>query len=812
MCLTVVALASIAFAPQVQADSGEAVSASRTDAGRLSAGRAFTCVVIEGSVYCWGDNSSSQLGDGTTTNRSTMVKVAGVSNVASISAGDSHICALITGGTVTCWGSNVSGELGVSTGSGPSTVTGLTDATSVTAGKNFSCAISTSQGVVCWGKNSGGQLGRGATTPTSDSSPATVTGLTAGVASQVAAGLSHSCAVIASGGGVKCWGTAESDTPGVAIDDRSTQDIAYGISGTNVSGLGDGRVFSFGSEPVEISTTPVTVKTNSSTSLESVVGISVGVGSACGIVSSGDAYCWGNNNDGRVGNNRITNNRTGYAGARPLYAEIVQDASANALIGVKAISINGKHGCAVTATSTVVCWGSRTYGEVGDTYTGVSAIANYTPVSGLTGVTAVSSGGLHTCAVANTGVYCWGQGTFSQLGNGTTTSATGTPVAVNGIASQTVSFGALANKSLSDAPFSVSASSSLPGAVMSYSSATPSVCSVSGSTVTVLTSGTCSIVATAASSGVYVSASATQSFTVSGVKPTATTSSATSVASTNAVLNAVVNPNGEETTVSFVVGTNATLSGTTTTVESKVLSGIESTEVSQKTGELLEGTKYYFQVVAKNTFGIVKGEIRTFTTGRPVGVSINDADEFTNKKNVTVFITGLATSVKAIISNDGGFKVSQTIDLTDSFAEVKWTLVSSRDERLPKTVYVRFISRFNAQSSNYTDDIILDTTAPVLSDAVATATTAPASAVSVASARAKKKNGARIVVKATDANSGIGSVEMRSGASKKATSVKYANPKAKSQTLTVNTKAKTLQVRVIDRAGNPSPWKTVRVK
>jgi alpha-tubulin suppressor-like RCC1 family protein len=761
-------------------------------------------------VYCWGDNSSSQLGDGTTTNRSTMVKVAGVSNVASISAGDSHICALITGGTVTCWGSNVSGELGVSTGSGPSTVTGLTDATSVTAGKNFSCAISTSQGVVCWGKNSGGQLGRGATTPTSDSSPATVTGLTAGVASQVAAGLSHSCAVIASGGGVKCWGTAESDTPGVAIDDRSTQDIAYGISGTNVSGLGDGRVFSYGSEPVEISTTPVTVKTNSSTSLESVVGISVGVGSACGIVSSGDAYCWGNNNDGRVGNNRITNNRTGYAGARPLYAEIVQDASANALIGVKAISINGKHGCAVTATSTVVCWGSRTYGEVGDTYTGVSAIANYTPVSGLTGVTAVSSGGLHTCAVANNGVYCWGQGTFSQLGNGTTTSATGTPVAVNGIASQTVSFGALANKSLSDAPFSVSASSSLSGAVMSYSSATPSVCSVSGSTVTVLTSGTCSIVATAASSGVYVSASATQSFTVSGVKPTATTSSATSVASTNAVLNAVVNPNGEETTVSFVVGTNATLSGTTTTVESKVLSGIESTEVSQKTGELLEGTKYYFQVVAKNTFGIVKGEIRTFTTGRPVGVSINDADEFTNKKNVTVFITGLATSVKAIISNDGGFKVSQTIDLTDSFAEVKWTLVSSRDERLPKTVYVRFISRFNAQSSNYTDDIILDTTAPVLSDAVATATTAPASAVSVASARAK--NGARIVVKATDANSGIGSVEMRSGASKKATSVKYANPKAKSQTLTVNTKAKTLQVRVIDRAGNPSPWKTVRVK
>jgi alpha-tubulin suppressor-like RCC1 family protein len=762
-------------------------------------------------VYCWGDNSSSQLGDGTTTNRSTMVKVAGVSNVASISAGDAHVCALITGGTVTCWGSNVSGELGVSSGSGPSTVAGLTDATAVTAGKNFSCAISTSQGVVCWGKNSGGQLGRGATTPTSDSSPATVTGLTAGVASQVAAGLSHSCAVIASGGGVKCWGTAESDTPGTVLDDKNSYDINYNTPGAPIGGLGDGSVgFSVA---IQTSTTPITVKINSSTALSDAVAISVGVGSACSITIDGTAYCWGNNNDGRVGNNRTDNNRGGIGSPRPLYATPVQDSSANALIGVKSISINGKHGCAVTATAAVACWGSRTYGEVGDTYTGVSAVASHTPVAGVANAVAVSAGELHTCALTSTSaVFCWGQGTFSQLGNGTTPSATGTPVVVSGFAAQTVTFGALANKSLGAAPFSVSATSSVAGASMSYASSTTSVCTVAGSTVTVVSSGTCSIVATAGGYGLYLSASATQSFTVAGVKPVATTSSATSVAATNAVLNASVNPNGAETTVSFVLGSNATLTGTTTTVESKVLTGTEATEVSQKTGELLEANTYYFQVVAKNVHGTTKGEIRSFTTGRPVGVSINDADEFTNKKNVTVFITGLATSVKAIISNDGGFKVSQTVDLTDSFAEVKWTLVSSRDERLPKTVYVRFISRFNAQSSNYTDDIILDTTAPVLNDATAVAAAAPASAVSVASARVAKKNGARIVVRASDANSGIGSVEMRSGASKKATSVKYANPKAKSQTLTVNTKAKTLQVRVIDRAGNPSPWKSIKVK
>ena len=193
-------------------------------------------------------------------------------------------------------------------------------------------------------------------------------------------------------------------------------------------------------------------------------------------------------------------------------------------------------------------------------------------------------------------------------------------------------------------------------------------------------------------------------------------------------------------------------------------------------------------------------------------MTINSAAEFTNKKTVVLSVTGASGSVSAIVSNDGGFGAAQTFTLSEGSAEINWTLVSSRDERLPKQVYVKFVSRFGTQSSNYQDDIILDTTAPVLSEAVAVATTAPASAVSVASVRAAKKNGAKITVRAVDANSGIGSVEMRSGASKKATSVKYANPKAKSQTLTVNTKAKTLQVRVIDRAGNPSPWKTVKVK
>ena len=426
---------------------------------------------------------------------------------------------------------------------------------------------------------------------------------------------------------------------------------------------------------------------------------------------------------------------------------------------------------------------------------------------------AVSSGGLHTCALTSTSaVYCWGQGTYSQLGDGTTTSATGTPVSVLGVGVQTISFGSLESKRLSDAAFTVTASTSTGGTV-TFASSTTSVCTVSGTTVTLVGAGTCTIVASAAGVGIYAAATpVSQSFAVTGLAPVATTASASSLAATSAVLNATVNPNGADTTVSFVLGKKSDLSGATTTVASKVLTGVGATEVSQKANDLSEADTYYYRVVATNIHGTALGDIKSFTTGRPVGVSINDADEFTNNKNVIVYVTGLPTSVKAIISNDGGFKKSETFDLDSGSAEIKWTLVSSRDERLPKQVYVRFISRFNVQSSNYQDDIILDTTAPVLSDATAASSAAPASAVTVQAVRAAKKNGAKILVKASDKNSGVGTIEVRSSAKKKATTIVYAKPKAASQWVTVKTTSKSLQVRVLDRAGNTSPWKTVRVK
>ena len=79
----------------------------------VSANGSITCgVTTAGDAYCWGNNSSGQLGDDTRTNRHTPVPVAGGLSFASVSAAARHTCAVTTAGVVYCWGSNSDGQLG----------------------------------------------------------------------------------------------------------------------------------------------------------------------------------------------------------------------------------------------------------------------------------------------------------------------------------------------------------------------------------------------------------------------------------------------------------------------------------------------------------------------------------------------------------------------------------------------------------------------------------------------------------------------------------------------------------------------------
>jgi hypothetical protein len=95
------------------------------------------------------------------------------------------------------------------------------------------------------------------------------------------------------------------------------------------------------------------------------------------------------------------------------------------------------------------------------------------------------------------------------------------------------------------------------------------------------------------------------------------------------------------------------------------------------------------------------------------------------------------------------------------------------------------------------------------------ASTAPSSgAVTVAGVRveAAKRGGVRMTVRASDKNSGIGKVQVKTSASGRITDIETSSPKASSRTVRVNTTKKRLWVRVVDRAGNVSKWVTVTVK
>jgi alpha-tubulin suppressor-like RCC1 family protein len=159
------------FSGQLGVDSATSVSArplpiSDSSSFRfLSAGSYHSCgVAMDGTAYCWGDNTRGELGDGTTTPRWTPVRVAGGLSFSSMAAGAHHTCGLTTGGEAYCWGGNAAGQLGTGGAQSsalPIAVSGGLRFTSLSAGGDFTCGMATDGYAYCWGQNDKGQLGDG---------------------------------------------------------------------------------------------------------------------------------------------------------------------------------------------------------------------------------------------------------------------------------------------------------------------------------------------------------------------------------------------------------------------------------------------------------------------------------------------------------------------------------------------------------------------------------------------------------------------------------------------------------------------------
>ena len=388
---------------------------------QVAAGGAHSCAITElGGVKCWGSNASGQLGDNTTTSRTTPVDVVGLSaGVATVVTADTHTCALMTTGSVRCWGANASGQLGDGTFVPHSTsvpVTALSAVTAISAAGNHTCALAAG-GIKCWGANGSGELGDTTTTPRN--APVDVSGLTSGVAA-IAAGSLHTCA-LTTVGGIKCWGANgngqlgdSSVTPHSAAVDVSglpsgMAAIAAGAAHTCALTAGGGvKCWGLNSSGQlgDSSTTQSTVPVNAVGLTNGVNVVAAGGNHSCAISLGGGLKCWGNNASGEIGDGSSVN-RTAPVGVAGLAA------------GVAAVATGSSHSCALTARGDVKCWGANADGQLGDNTT--TQRSAFIDVNTLTSeVNMIASGRGHSCLLtAAGGVKCWGGNGSGQLGNNT---------------------------------------------------------------------------------------------------------------------------------------------------------------------------------------------------------------------------------------------------------------------------------------------------------------------------------------------------------------------------------------------------------
>ena len=386
----------------------------------ISAGYRHTCAVTDaGGVKCWGKNLLGQLGDGTTTMRTTPVDVSGLSSgVATVSAGGDHTCALDTDGELRCWGFNGDGELGIGNRDRQTTpvpVIGGQNIAAVATGYSTTCAITGSGGVSCWGvydrvcNSFGCAFG-------SFSSPNPVSGLSSGVTA-IAAGEFFQCAVV--NGAVKCWGDNYDGQLGNPDEPDPDPFTLFDIDGVqsgvdNVSaGLGhacarlnDGSARCWGDNTFGVlgdGTGEYGYPAVAVTGPENLDQVIAGGTVTCGLTSDDDVLCWGGNGSGQLGDNdpwfRLT----------PTQVPGLQS-------GVVALSVGDFHSCAVTSAGAVRCWGGNGSGQVGN---GTSQ-GQRLPVTILSsGMSSIGAGARHTCAAGvNAPAQCWGSNTYGQLGNG----------------------------------------------------------------------------------------------------------------------------------------------------------------------------------------------------------------------------------------------------------------------------------------------------------------------------------------------------------------------------------------------------------
>jgi len=344
----------------------------------VSAQLATTCAIRpDGTLWCWGRNTSGNVGDGTSGNvRPSPQRVGSSPHWSAVSAGAESTCAIDSDGALWCWGLNSVGQVGRGDrvdSSVPVLVDGPRHGTplkqtwiEVAVGEDFACGRTADRSLYCWGN-----LTPGGTA----SSLALVPTYVDGGFVSLSAGFHHACGM---------------------RSDRSLW--CFGSNSHGQLGIGSNASSGWVPQPVAPG------KTWLSASAAWV--------NTCAVDSADVAFCWGSNDFGQIGDGTtITRLSPTPVGGGML---------------ARTIAPGGVTTCAIDAAGALRCWGQNANGELADPAFGFGSSVPIAPSWAAFPLVGITAGGFHGCAIdQSAGFWCWGVNTSGQVGAGAVSAQSG---------------------------------------------------------------------------------------------------------------------------------------------------------------------------------------------------------------------------------------------------------------------------------------------------------------------------------------------------------------------------------------------------
>lgn len=299
----------------------------------------------------------------------TTLTVAGF-GASEVSTGADHTCAITSANYAFCWGKGADGRLGTGNNDRaliPIMVSGTRKYETISAANQHTCAIS--QGVgYCWGKGADGRLGRG---NNSDSStPVAVSGTQ--VFTKISAMSNHTCAV-SNLDEIFCWGQGA-----------------------------DGRLANNATTSESV---PTKIQNPQGVVTIAWAMVSAGEQHTCALTTTNEAYCWGANGSGQIGD--------GTTDGRLIPTAV--DMSALNGVTFSWIGAGKDFSCGRSSAGALYCWGSNESGRLGINSDDASRNTP-TLVAGDHIFTTTSLGRDHICAATQVDAYCWGESDNGRLG------------------------------------------------------------------------------------------------------------------------------------------------------------------------------------------------------------------------------------------------------------------------------------------------------------------------------------------------------------------------------------------------------------